>query len=104
MNESNPQQPPSPLKQYCVRVVQTRTPGTLGVPNHEGCPIDDVFLEVLQVAGMVIRHEVDPKGLTVMCFDLECNDFSADSYSWASRIAEKMVSFGFNAVVAPSTR
>jgi len=99
-------------RQYVVRVVQTHTPATNPDDSYvvqaasqeinEGGIIDDSFLECLRYAGLVRVHQVDPHGLTTRCFDLVC-PAGNESDIWAERVAQKMQSFGYNAVKAPST-
>lgn len=86
-------------KKYVVRVVQTQTPD--GEQVNEGGVIDDAFLESLRYAGLVTLHNVEGGGLTVRCFDIHC-PHGLDSQMWAQMNAERMKSFGFNAVDAPA--
>lgn len=80
------------MKEYVVRVVQTE--------DKEGGEISYAFIESLRYAGIVKVHETDPHGLTILCFDLIC-PHNGSSKTWAEMNAERMRSFGFNAVVAP---
>lgn len=98
-------------KEYVVRIVQTE-------PDKERDIIDRIFdnppviphsfIESLRYAGLITVHEVDPNGLTTDCFDLICpnlhgRDYERQSKVWAEQNAERMRTFGFNAVCAPST-
>ncbi len=77
---------------WCVRVAFTEPyPANLGR-----------LVECLRYSGFVTVHETDPEGLTLLCFDLEAPG-SLRSEPWAKMNAERMRSFGFNAVMAPST-
>lgn len=80
-------------KEYVVRVVQ--------VEGDEA--INSAFLECLRYAGYIDTHEVDPEGLTTCCFDIRA-PHGLNSKLWSEMNAERMRSFGFNAVSAPSTR
>lgn len=88
-------------RKWVVRIVQTETPN--GIDVNEGGHISEAFLESLRYAGLIERHEVDPHGLTTQCFDLHA-PHGVDDKGWATTNAERMRTFGFNAVVAPSTR
>jgi hypothetical protein len=87
-------------RQWVVRVVQTETPE--GDHVNEGGIIDGSFIESLRYAGLITEHETDPYGLTTVCFDIRC-PHGLDSKTWAEMNAERMRSFGYNAVAAPST-
>lgn len=61
--------------------------------------IDGAFIECLRYAGMVRPHDPREEGLQV--FDLLPPD-GVDSKAWSEMNAERMRSFGYNAVSAPS--
>ena len=84
-------------KRYCVRVVQTMT--SVGIDSHDLVS----FVECLSYAGLVTEHPIDSNGLTTLCFDIEAPP-ETDSKIWSEMNAERMRSFGYNAVSAPSTR
>ena len=102
-------------KRWCVRIVQTRT--LSGWKVYEGSHFGP-FVECLQHAGLVTIHGTDPNGLTTLCFDVEAPIspaeerphnladvlFTDGGKTWAERNAERMRTFGYNAVAAPSTR
>jgi hypothetical protein len=91
------------MKRYVVRVVSTdRHEGELLV---EGKCASESFLKVLDAAGVIVRHEVDPRGLTTECFDINAPRDFPDSVTreWAESTAEFMCRGGFNAVCAPET-
>lgn len=85
-------------RQYVIRIVQTQTPECVDL--NEGGDIS-AFVECLRYAGIVRVHEVSE--LTTLCFDLVCPAHFTDSQRWAERNAERMRTFGFNAVAAPAT-
>ena len=87
-------------KEYVVRVVQTRADD--GTPINEGGVIDAAFIESLRYAGLIVIHDVDPYGLTETCFDIKA-PHGVNTKAWAEMNAERMRSFGFNAVCAPGT-
>lgn len=97
-------------RMWCVRIVQTKNAN--GMRMNEGDGISLKFLDCLKFADAITVHEVDPNGLTTLCFDLECPaDFSVKrevaatfSKKWADKTAAYMVAKGFNAVAAPSTK
>lgn len=86
-------------KRYVVRVVQTVEPS--GRMVSEGGYIDPGFIESLRYAGLIQQHATDPRGLTHHCFDLLPPAGVDDTQGWAERNAERMQTFGFNAVAAP---
>lgn len=90
-------------KMYAVRVVQTMLPD--GSEVHEGGEINGALLDYLRYAGVITVHETYSSGLTVTCFDIEdpMSITGSQSKAWSERNAERMRSFGFNAVSAPST-
>jgi hypothetical protein len=58
------------------------------------------FLECLRYAGLIQVHRASPSGFA--CFDLlPPATHQAGSKQWAEMNAERMSSYGFNAVVAP---
>lgn len=77
-------------RKYVVRVV-------LMPDQREGC---DGILECLRYAQVITVHRNDPAG---MCFDIDCPP-GLESDRWAKANADRMATFGYNAVVAPSTR
>lgn len=93
-------------KEYVVRVVQMMDDN-----GNEICElgkgkvglVDFAFLESLRYAGLIHINKVPENSLTVNCFDLRC-PHGLVSKVWAEQNAERMRSFGFNAVAAPSTR
>lgn len=89
-------------KKYVVRVVQTHTPD--GTEVYEGDPLGS-FIECLRYAGLVTVHQesVRPDSLTSLCFDIHC-PHGLKSKPWSEMNAERMRSFGYNAVSAPSTK
>ena len=99
-------------KTYVVRIVQTeldRERDFLDRVFDNPPVITHSFIESLRYAGLIDVHEVDPNGLTTDCFDLICpnlrgRDYVEQSKIWAEQNAERMRTFGFNAVCAPSTR
>jgi hypothetical protein len=84
-------------KEYVVRVVQTDDDVEL-LMNKDLSQ----FVECLRYAGLVTVHEVDPRGLTTLCFDIRC-PHGLNSKAWSEQNAARMKSFGYNAVSAPST-
>lgn len=86
------------MKMWVIRVVQTMNDD--GVENHEGGVISFAFIDSLRYAGVITEHVTDARGLTISCFDIH----GLGSQIWAEQNAERMRSFGFNAVAAPSTR
>lgn len=91
--EDHPTYQVKPKTTYVVRVVQ-------GKKNDEIAYINKAFLESLRYAGLITVHEVDPNGLTNVCFDL-LPPHGVNDKVWAEQNAERMRSFGFNAVKAP---
>lgn len=89
------------MKTYIVRVVQTMTPPPEYHYNYEGGDLGS-FVECLRYAGLVTVHETDPNGLTTLCFDIHPPK-GVDSKPWSEMNAQRMRSFGYNAVSAPST-
>lgn len=87
-------------KEYVVRVVQTMTPD--GKELHEGGDIGRL-VECLRYAQLVTIYETDPVSLITLCFDIHC-PHGMDSQRWAIMNADRMKTFGFNAVDAPSMR
>lgn len=88
-------------KEYAIRVVQTHT--LEGEEQHEGGAIALSFLDSLRYAGCLQLHETDPNGLTSVCFDIPCPfPRDLDTKKWSEHNAERMQSFGFNAVSAPA--
>lgn len=72
-----------PKREYVVRVARV------------GEDFDNPFLECLRYAGLVALH---PESENV--FDILCPK-GLDSEVWAEQTADRMVSFGYNAVKAP---
>jgi hypothetical protein len=64
-----------------------------------GAPAAEMLLESLRYAGHVVIHRDDEQG---MCFDIR-PPHGLESGQWAKMNAQRMQSFGFNAVKAPST-
>ncbi len=80
---------------FVVRIVLFR-----GI-NQDNKIMGTPFLECLRRCGYVVIHRDDENG---MCFDLLCPYISGqirDTKVWAEQNAERMQTFGFNAVVAP---
>lgn len=80
---------------YVVRVV-IPAPENLSPPDQPVGP--DGFLECLQHAGLVSVHRDNGEG---QVFDINC-PHQGDSKVWAEANAERMRTFGFNAVCAPA--
>ena len=80
-------------KEYVVRVV---------VFNGPNAGYDDVtkLLESLRYAQVIDLHREDHEST---CFDIIC-PHGLDSKTWSEMNANRMQSFGYNAVSAPSTR
>jgi hypothetical protein len=80
---------------WTVRVVvpkQERFPELPAIPDFK-------LLECLRYAGLVtIHHDNDER----LLFDIHC-PYGLDSKVWAEKNAERMRSFGYDAVCAPST-
>lgn len=94
-------------KQFVVRVVQTSNPGDPANQQppysvNEGGVINGNLLECLRYAGHIELHDVDPNGLTELCFDIRCPTYRLNSQTWSEQLAAKMRSHGFNAVSAPA--
>ena len=78
------------------------------VLHNEEVPLNDTlegpFLECLRHAGLIKIHRDDEDG---RCFDiLPPRDVKSRNQSaiWAQQTADRMTSFGFNAVKAPEWR
>jgi len=83
------------MKEYVVRVVIPDIDNDiLGLAK----PIDGAFLECLRYAGIVKIHTSD----TGQVFDIRCPDVVKMSKNWANANADRMKSFGYNAVAAPA--
>lgn len=78
-----------------VRVVQV-----IGDEND----INSSFLDCLHKSGLIIKHEVDPRGLTSKCFDVLPPDELSSPDLWCACLSDSLRNSGFNAVVAPSTK
>jgi hypothetical protein len=83
----------APRHQYVVRVVL-----------HVGLRQDDAllggpFIACLRYAGLVVFHRTDETGA---CFDLVAPRGVHDTHAWAKHNADRMASFGYNAVAAPA--
>lgn len=77
--------------EYVVRIVLF-----CGINQDDGL-MHSAFVECLRYAGLVQVHRTDEKG---MCFDLLCPHKSGSDI-WAQHNADRMQSFGYNAVKAP---
>ena len=66
---------------------------------NDATPATRLLIESLRYAGLVEVHRADNDGV---CFDLIC-PHGLDDKVWAKANAERMQSFGYNAVVAPGT-
>lgn len=58
----------------------------------------NVWFECLRYAHIIRKHRDDDSG---MCFDILCPKSISDSKVWSQMNAERMQSFGINAVSAP---
>jgi len=61
--------------------------------------VDSTFIDCLRYAGLITVHRDDETG---QCFDLVAPG-DQDSQAWSEENADRMKSFGYNAVSAPST-
>jgi hypothetical protein len=81
-------------KQYVIRVV---------IGDDDTPPLatrlEGPFLECLRYAGLVRVHEGDGR----QCFDLRAPAGVSNTKQWAESNAQRMATFGFNAVCAPAT-
>jgi len=81
-----------------------RHPYVVRVVLHVGLRQDDAllggpFIECLRYAGLAVIHRTDETGA---CLDLVAPRDVRDSHGWATRNADRMASFGYNAVAAPA--
>jgi hypothetical protein len=83
---------------WVVRVVLQRG-GDLIPFGPDDKLMNTTFLECLSYAGILRIHRSDESG---MCFDLACPDPQMDSRIWATANANRMQSYGYNAVPAPA--
>ncbi len=82
---------------YVVRVVINPTDGNFPPLAKM---VDEGFIDCLRYAGLIRVHErLEGEG---QCFDLICPS-GLDSKMWSEVNAQRMQSFGYNAVLAPST-
>lgn len=88
-------------KEWVVRVSQSLT--QLGEEVNEGGAINDSLLECLRYAQLIVVHDTDPEGLISRCFDLVCPK-GLVSETWAKSNAERMQTFGFDAIAVPRLR
>jgi hypothetical protein len=82
-------------KEYVIRVVITE--GDLSDQEFSGL---SKIIESLRYAGLLVTHENE--GLTILCFDIKSPIHVRNTKQWSKQNAERMRSFGYNAVSAPS--
>lgn len=85
-------------KRYVVRVVIPAMDEAHSPPLAKR--VEGPILECLRYAGVVTVHTNNEDRQT---FDIHCPAGITDTQQWAEKNAERMTSFGYNAVCAPST-
>jgi hypothetical protein len=88
------------MTRWVVRVSIISGPDTGQHVFHAG-RVQDTFLHLLDKAGLIKQHpQYDSE---VQVFDLLAPRNITDTKVWANQNAQRMQSFGYNAVAAPAT-
>jgi len=91
-------------QKWVVRVVNS-DPEKFGLERELGWPaqVPGDFLDCLRAAGLITVHEASPER---QVFDIHCpaGPHQVDTQLWAEMNADRMKSFGYNAVAAPAAQ